>query len=213
MPTPPRAITWADLLAAPFTAKSKVRNIKKEVHPPLDGRGIFPLACAFWCCAIWRIGTVKPYSVGPYERIKIDYLQTRRAAETPEIQWFFRMPVSNSATSKLARRVGSGAPDVTPLAEIAHVGSPNAANEPTVGLENATNEPKIAAEIVSAQSGDPNVGTDDRGEAVVSIGISPKGVRNGGPGSIKWLGGVMSDLIRRFWGWASPWWWCAQTAW
>ena len=28
MPTPPRAITWADLLAAPFTAKSKVRNIK-----------------------------------------------------------------------------------------------------------------------------------------------------------------------------------------
>jgi hypothetical protein len=28
MPTPPRAIPWADLLAAPFTAKSKVRNIK-----------------------------------------------------------------------------------------------------------------------------------------------------------------------------------------
>jgi hypothetical protein len=48
-----------------------------------------------------------------------------------------------------------------------------------------TNEPKIAAEIVSAQSGDPNVVTDDRGEAVVSIGISPEGVRNGGPGSIK----------------------------
>jgi hypothetical protein len=28
MPTPPRAIPWADLLAASFTAKSKVRNIK-----------------------------------------------------------------------------------------------------------------------------------------------------------------------------------------
>jgi hypothetical protein len=28
MPTPPRAIPWADLLAAPFTAKSKVRNFK-----------------------------------------------------------------------------------------------------------------------------------------------------------------------------------------
>jgi hypothetical protein len=27
MPTPLRAIPWADLLAAPFTAKSKVRNI------------------------------------------------------------------------------------------------------------------------------------------------------------------------------------------
>jgi hypothetical protein len=28
MPTPPNSIPWADLLAAPFTAKSKVRNIK-----------------------------------------------------------------------------------------------------------------------------------------------------------------------------------------
>jgi hypothetical protein len=31
MPTPPRAIPWADLLAAPFTAKSKMRNIKTGV--------------------------------------------------------------------------------------------------------------------------------------------------------------------------------------
>jgi hypothetical protein len=72
------------------------------------------------------------------------------------------------------------------------VGLEKAANEPTVGPENATNEPnddgknvtnepKIAAESVSAQSGERNVGTDDRGEAVVSIGISPEGVRNGGP--------------------------------
>jgi hypothetical protein len=73
---------------------------------------------------------------------------------------------------------------------VAHVGSPNAANEPIVGLENAaneptddgknvTNEPKIAAESASAQSGERNVGTDARGEAVVSIGISPESVRNG----------------------------------
>jgi len=30
MPTPPSAIPWADLLAAPFTAKSKVRNNKSR---------------------------------------------------------------------------------------------------------------------------------------------------------------------------------------
>ncbi len=69
-----------------------------EVRPPCRysaavyagvAHGSYYPDARFGVARIRRIGTVKPYSVGPYERIKIDYLKARWAAETLEILWFF----------------------------------------------------------------------------------------------------------------------------